>query len=354
MSDTLTRLESLPFEFELPRELEANEPTEHRGIERDEVKMMVTSKATGRNVDALFRDLPRFLEPGDLVVINVSATLPAALDGRLEDREVIVHLSTQLPGGIWLLELREKDGSKTRTYAGGSPGRSVRLPGGGAASLLERFPPNARSAARLWLASLDLPSELGAYLARFGRPIAYDLAEPKPLELYQTVFASVPGSAEMPSAGRGFTHRTISELATKGVSVAPILLHTGVSSLELGEHPYDEYYEVPLQTARAVNAAKTWGKRVVAVGTTVVRALETVMSGGEAHPGKGWTDVVIESDSEIRAVDALITGWHEPRASHLSLIEAVAGRRVMSGAYLAAVERGYRWHEFGDLHLILP
>jgi S-adenosylmethionine:tRNA ribosyltransferase-isomerase len=342
------------FDFRLPLELESNEPTEFRGIERDDVRLMVTSRSSGTNVDARFRDLPDFLEPGDLVVVNVSATLPAALDGRLDAHEVIVHLSTRLPAGLWLLELREPDGFRNRTYRGGSSGDRVLLPGGGAAKLLERSPPDAHGAARLWVTSLDLPCGLFDYLDLHGKPIAYTLTDPLPLALYQTAYAQVPGSAEMPSAGRGFTDRTISRLATKGVTIAPLLLHTGVSSLELGEHPYDEYYEVPLQTARQVNATRSWGGRVVAVGTTVVRALETVESGGEAHPGKGWTDLVVEPARPPRLIDGLVTGWHEPRASHLSLIEAVAGRSVMSAAYEAAIERGYRWHEFGDLQLILP
>ena len=342
------------LDFRLPPELETNEPTELRGIERDDVRMMVTTKSTGTNVDARFRDLPDFLEAGDVVVVNTSATVPAAVPARHGGRDVILHLSTRLPAGLWLAELREFDGSKNRTYREASPGGTVELPGGGAAKLLERFPPTAHSAARLWVTSLDLPDGPLDYLAGYGRPITYVLTEPRPLALYQTVYADVPGSAEMPSAGRGFTHRTISALATKGVAIAPLLLHTGVSSLEIGEAPYDEYFEVPLQTARQVNAAKEWGGRVIAVGTTAVRALETVVAAGEAHPGKGWTDLVIDDGHPPRLVDGLITGWHEPRASHLSLIEAVAGRAVMTAAYLAAVERGYRWHEFGDLQLILP
>jgi S-adenosylmethionine:tRNA ribosyltransferase-isomerase len=343
-----------PLDFRLPSELETNVPTELRGIERDDIRMMVTTTSTGTHVDAHFRDLPDFLEAGDLVVVNTSATLPAALPGRHGGRGVRLHLSTQLPAGLWLAELREVDGSKSRTYRRGDPGDKVELPGGGAANLLERFPPDVHGAARLWVTSLDLPSPTLDYLDDHGRPITYDLTQARPLELYQTVYAIVPGSAEMPSAGRGFTHRTISALATKGVGIAPLVLHTGVSSLEMGEPPYEEYFDVPLRTARLVNATKEWGGRVIAVGTTVVRALESVASGGEAHPGRGWTDLVVDPSRPPRIVDGLITGWHEPRASHLSLIEAVAGRSVMTAAYLAAVERGYRWHEFGDIQTILP
>jgi S-adenosylmethionine:tRNA ribosyltransferase-isomerase len=183
---------------------------------------------------------------------------------------------------------------------------------------------------------------------------------------YQSVYATEVGSAEMPSAGRAFTPELITRLVANGVRIVPLILHTGVASLEDDEPPYEEFYRVPAETAEAINAARAAGRRVIAVGTTVVRALETVTDrNGSIHPGEGWTDVFITPERGIRSVDAMLTGLHEPRSTHLSMLEALAGRGSVcaltnSGrehlqvAYAEALEEGYLWHEFGDLHLILP
>jgi S-adenosylmethionine:tRNA ribosyltransferase-isomerase len=141
----------------------------------------------------------------------------------------------------------------------------------------------------------------------------------------------------------------------RGVQVAPLLLHTGVASLESHEPPYAEFYRVPAATARAVNGARAAGRRVVAVGTTAVRALETVTEqSGVAHPGEGWTDLVITPERGLRAVDGLLTGLHEPRATHLAMLAALCGAGHLRRTYGEALRHGYLWHEFGDLHLILP
>ena len=153
----------------------------------------------------------------------------------------------------------------------------------------------------------------------------------------------------MPSAGRPFTKRALTRLRERGIGVQRITLHTGVSSQERGERPYPERFSVSSHTADRVNAAR----RVIAVGTTVVRALETVADErGRVHPGEGWTNLVITPERGIRAVDALLTGWHEPEASHLLMLEAFAGRELLEHSYAEAVASGYRWHEFGDLHLL--
>jgi S-adenosylmethionine:tRNA ribosyltransferase-isomerase len=193
-----------------------------------------------------------------------------------------------------------------------------------------------------------------------------------PSAMYQTVFATEPGSAEMPSAGRPFTAELVTRLISRGIEIAPLLLHTGVASLEKHEPPYEEYYRVTRHTAERVNAARGAGHRVIAVGTTVVRALETVTDErGTTFPGEGWTDLVIAADRPVRSVTGLISGFHEPRATHLSLLERVAaiagpdggadaevsagvsGRRQLARAYSEARRLGYLWHEFGDSHLIV-
>ncbi len=207
---------------------------------------------------------------------------------------------------------------------------------------------------RLWRVAVagDLPRTLG----RTGRPIAYGYLDRRyPLADYQTVFGIDPGSAEMPSAARPFTADLVTRLIAKGVGVSPITLHTGLSSQEAGEAPQAERYSVPEGTAEAVNATKARGGRVVAVGTTATRALETVVGAdGRVYASSGWTERVISPDDPVRVVDGLITGWHDPEASHLMLVESVAGPALTQAAYDAAVAGGYLWHEFGDSALLLP
>jgi S-adenosylmethionine:tRNA ribosyltransferase-isomerase len=336
--------------FELPERLEAHEPAEERGLARDEVRMLVASRSTGELVDAEFRDLPEALAPGDVVVVNTSATLAASLPAERPDGSAIrLHLSTPVPGTTnhWVVELR----------CGAAPCRSAQaetlaLPAGARARLLAPYLPGRR----LWVARLELLEPLFDYLTEHGAPIRYRyVPRGLPLDRYQTVFALEPGSAEMPSAGRPFTHQLVTALVARGVAIAPLVLHTGVSSLEEGEAPYPERYRVPEATARMVTSARRSGGRVIAVGTTAVRALETVARpDGRLVAGEGWTDLVVSPERPPRVVDGLLTGWHEPGASHLHLLDAVAGRELVARSYAAALARGYLWHEFGDVHLIVP
>jgi S-adenosylmethionine:tRNA ribosyltransferase-isomerase len=338
--------------FELPTRLEANEPPEARGLARDAVRLMVARRSDGSLTHARFHDLPSFLAPGDVVVINTSATMPASLRARRAGGASFeLRLSTPAPddaAGHWVVELRREG----RRYGAVRVGETFELPAGGCAEILAPY----LGGNRLWLARLDLPANVAAYLARHGSPIRYGyVPEEWPLDAYQTVFAAETGSAEMPSAGRPFTAELVTRLLTQGVLVAPLVLHTGVSSPERHERPYPERYRVPETTARLVNAAHVWGGRVVAVGTTVVRALETVAKeDGTVRAGEGWTNLVVTPERGLRTVDALISGWHEPEASHLDLLRASAGDELLARSYAAALERGYLWHEFGDSHLVLP
>jgi S-adenosylmethionine:tRNA ribosyltransferase-isomerase len=333
----------------IPAELEATRPPEARGMRRDEVRLMVSDGQGIRH--RRFRDLPLELRPGDLLVVNVSATLPAAV---VAGPDLVVHFSTTLPGGLHVVEMRKLTGSTSLPHDESRPGK-VALPGGAIVDLLTPYPVGSRSR-RLWAARLELGCPLPEYLTTWGRPIRYRHTDgPYPLEAYQTVFARVPGSAEMPSAARPFTERLVTTLVASGISIAPLTLHTGVSSLETGEAPYPEWFQVPEATAALVNQTHDGGGRVVAVGTTVVRALETTAdSSGRAHPGETWTDLVIGPEHRLRVVDGLITGWHEPESTHLDLLGAVAGGTRLSESYRIALETGYLWHEFGDSHLILP
>jgi S-adenosylmethionine:tRNA ribosyltransferase-isomerase len=335
--------------LELPVRLEAHEPPEARGVGRADVAMLVGRRHELELVHARFDELPRFLSAGDLLVVNTSATLPAALDARLGERRVQLWLSSPAPDGTWLVELRTSDRAP---YPRPPVGARLDLTGGGHAQLLARF----AGSERLSVARFELEGPLQDYLGRHGRPIRYGyVPQPWPLDAYRTVFALEPGSAEMPSAGRPFTAELVTELVARGVLFSPVTLHTGVSSPEHGEPPFPERFQVPPATARLVNAVRGWNARVIAVGTSVVRALETVAAAdGTVSEGRGWTSLVVTPERGLLAVDGLLTGWHESDSSHLELLEAAAGVELLERSYQAALEHGYLWHEFGDLQLILP
>ncbi|WP_432118825.1 S-adenosylmethionine:tRNA ribosyltransferase-isomerase [Streptomyces sp. bgisy032] len=337
-------------------ELSARVPVEQRGPgrERDSVRMLVSRGAEVTH--HAFTDLPGLLRAGDLLVVNTSPTLAAAVDGRLGHARVVVHFSTRGDDGRWAVELRDPDGRGTTRARAGAPGDEVGLPGG--VRLVVEEPLSERGE-RLWWARVSGAGVPGL-LREHGRPIRYSYTErDQPLSVYQTVFAlpsaDGAGSAEMPSAARPFTARMVAELVSRGVQFAPVTLHTGVASAEAHEPPYPERFSVPEASARLVNAARAGGGRVVAVGTTAVRAVESAaVAGGVVRARAGWTDLVVTPERGVRVVDGLLTGLHEPEASHLLMLEAVAGRVAVERGYQAALEGRYLWHEFGDVHLVLP
>jgi S-adenosylmethionine:tRNA ribosyltransferase-isomerase len=351
--------------FTLPAHLEAAEPPEARGLRRDEVRLLVSRIDTDSIAHTRFSELSQWLSPGDLLVVNTSATLNAALMARASNGDRFeVHLSTQLPGNFWALELRRPGPVASLPYRDASAGRTFELEGGGHMTLLAPYPFVDRLAAqsRLWIAALELDQPVVPYLERFGTPIRYSyVARSWPESMYQTVFAIEPGSAEMPSAARPFTPELVTRLVSNGIQIAPLLLHTGIASLEDHEPPYEEFFRVSPDTAERVNAAKRARHRIVAVGTTVVRALETVTDiRGMTSSGEGWTNLVIGPERPLRVVNGIVTGFHEPHATHLSMIEqvivAAGGDRSSSHlarAYREAQQAGYLWHEFGDSHLII-
>jgi S-adenosylmethionine:tRNA ribosyltransferase-isomerase len=330
------------LDFQLPEVLEAHVPPEARGLARDQVRLLVSHRSDDSIEHRGFRDLPDVLRPGDLVVANDSATLAAALTAHRQDgSQINLHISTRLPADLWVVEPRRIDAIE---------GEILCLPGGATARLLVPY----MGSRRLWVAQID--TDVPALLVRFGRPIAYPYVHGQwPLEIYQTAYAGPPGSAEMPSAGRAFSPDVLEQLAHRGIQFVTLTLHTGVASLEGHERPYAEEYRVPELTARAVRSAMADGRRVIAVGTTVVRALESAAdeSDGEVIASHAWTELMITPERGVRVVDSLLTGFHEPRASHLAMLEAIAGRRHLEVAYQAALDGRYLWHEFGDLHLIL-
>jgi S-adenosylmethionine:tRNA ribosyltransferase-isomerase len=338
-----------------PRVDAAPAPAEARGLSREDVRLLVASPEGITH--ARFRDLPDHLRAGDVVVVNDSATVPGELDAESPSRgPVVLHLATPLDDGTWVIEVRTPVDA-ARAVLDAEPGDRFAA-GPVTVTLVEPYPRADSSPTgtgnRLWQALVDGP--LGAHLRDHGRPIAYGcLSRRYPLSAYQTVFATHPGSAEMPSAARPFTHGLVTRLVTKGVAIAPVTLHTGVSSQEAGELPQPERFAVPAATVRLVNAVRAGGGRVVAVGTTATRALESAADeDGTLVERHGWTERVVSPAGPPRVVTGLVTGWHDPAASHLLLVEAVAGRDLAQRAYEAAIAERYLWHEFGDAALLLP
>jgi S-adenosylmethionine:tRNA ribosyltransferase-isomerase len=337
--------------FRRPPASDATEPPEAHGVARDAVKLLVAEPNGVHH--ARFADLGDYLRPGDLLVVNNSATLPAAVDGRRDGHDVAVHFSTALADKVWVVELRPAVNA-TGHLPDIRPGERIELPGGGALIVGPSYPQPGTDGSRLWTARVVSEGDVASYLTRYGRPIRYAYVPRQwPLESYQTVFARVAGSAEMPSAARPFSTELVTALVATGIAIAPITLHAGVSSAEPGEPPVPEPFEVPPATARMVNLTHASGGRVIAVGTTVTRALESAASDHGLQAASGWTDLVLGPDHRARVVDGLITGWHDVGASHLLLLEAVAGADVVAMAYREAVEHRYLWHEFGDSALLL-
>ena len=334
--------------FERPQELQATAPAELRGLARDEVRLMVSTAAG--HVHTRFMHLAQYLQAGDLLVVNRSATLPASLAAVAACGRFRLNLSTDYGRGLWLAEPRwdyDRPGPLPLEV-----GETIAV-GGAPATVLGPYP----GLPRLRFVQLG---EQARRLRRGGEPIRYGyVREPYPLSAYQTIFARVPGSAEMPSAGRPFTRRVLQSLKQRGVQIASVLLHTGVSSLEvetarLEEHPMvAEPFAVAQAAAAAVNRARSEGRRVIAVGTTVVRALESAWDGCQVRPVQGFTRTFIHPGRGVATVDGLISGFHDPLASHLAMLYAVAGQARVRDAYAQAVAHGYLWHEFGDSHLLL-
>ena len=332
---------------------DATEPPEAHGVARDAITLLVARPGGMRHVR--FVDLGDFLRPGDLLVVNTPATMPAAIAGQRAGRPIAIHFSAARAEKVWVVELRPA-GNASGYLTDIRPGERIDISGGGALVIVSSYPQPGVDGGRLWTARAIVEGDVVSYLARHGRPIRYSHVPRRwPLSYYQTVFARHPGSAEMPSAARPFSTELVTALVADGIAIAPITLHAGVSSAGLGEPPAAELYAVPPATARLVNLTHGAGGRVIAVGTTATRALESAADAdGVVEPAVGWTDLVLGPDRPCRVVDGLITGWHEAGASHLLLLEAVAGPELVAAAYREAVEHSYLWHEFGDSALLLP
>jgi S-adenosylmethionine:tRNA ribosyltransferase-isomerase len=346
-----------PLTFTLPEELMATAPPERRGLRRDGVKLLVLDRKTHATKHLLFRQLPDELRPGDLLVLNNSRTLPAVLVGFADSpsRQIELRLAEQLADGTWLVLLL--CGSAALFDCGLRSGMTVRFGDDLTARVLEPDP----KIPRLWHVDFSKTgSELIDTFYRLGSPIRYEyVSGPLRLDDYQTVYASAPGSSEMPSAGRAFTWELLLNLRRRGIKVVPLTLHTTLSSLmdddlDRAHYPKEENFSISFETARSINETRAAQGRVIAVGTTVVRALESAAeSNGPLSPRQGYTRLQIDRSHKLKIVDGLLTGLHEPYASHLDLLSAFVSPSVLKVAYEEALRRGYLWHEFGDLNLIL-
>ncbi len=321
---------------------------------RDAVRMLVATKSDGSLVHSHFSELPRFLDEGDLVVINTSGTLAAEVDGTAPDGSAVeVHLSTQLPAGLWTVEVR-RDG---RAYLGASAGESSRLPGGGRVDLLAPYSPGPGGVGvRLWVSLVETPERLHSFLARHGRPIRYGYVRGSyPIRPTRTSTppsparprCRAPGAPSPPRCSRAWWPRA---WAWRRSCCTPAWRRSRRTSRPT---PSTSGCRRRRRTGSTTPAAPAG--RVIAVGTTVVRALESVVDEhGHVHPNEGWTETVVSPERPVRSIDGFLTGWHEPEASHLAMLEAIAGRPLLEASYAAALDEGYLWHEFGDVHLILP
>lgn len=337
------------MKFELPEELNAKEPPERRGIRRDYVKMMVLDKTTGQTNHTQFYHLDRYLKKGDLLVLNASRTVPAVLKSQkeMDGTEVEIRLAHRKNESIW--EALPVSGNVKK-------GDVIRFSSTLTATIIEQ----SDKTPFVLLAFNLCCSSLFNQIYRLGEPVRYEyIQEPWNLDYYQTVFATKPGSVEMPSAGRAFSWELLFRLQKKGVKIAYITLHTGLSYLlddkwHKGPDTNFENYEVPKETAEMILETKRSGGKVIAVGTTVVRTLETVArEKGILQAASGWTNLYITENTKLQVCDGLITGMHEPEASHLQLLSAFVDREKLYDAYTDAIQQRYLWHEFGDMNLIL-
>ena len=348
---------SAPFSFTLPPELSAKEPPERRGLARDHVRLMVIERATARVEHTRFDRVGQYLRSGDLLVFNTSRTLPASLQACAAPVGpcMEIRLAEHLPDGSWLALLLCERGDPFS--CGLREGMQIIFGEELTGTVTER---DSRIP-RLWRISFSKSGpELIDLLYRLGRPVRYEyVSAPWDLDYYQTVYAKEPGSAEMPSAGRAFTWRLLFELRRQGIDMAYLVLHTTLSSYMDDEldalHPAsEEEYFINSTAAAKINDARSKGGRIIAVGTTVVRALESVADeNGKVQAGHGYTQLHITADHQLKVVDGLLTGLHEPEASHLDLLAAFLPATQIRDAYLEAVRLGYLWHEFGDLNLIV-
>ena len=336
------------FDYDLPPELIAQTPL----TRRDESRLLVLNRQTGATEHRVFHDLPSYLKPGDVLVLNDTRVLPARLLGRPAHSggKVEVLLLKEVAPGQW--EVLVKPGRRC-------PEGQELIFGAGrlTARVLSRTPEGGRI-----MAFSKAGGEFLTLLDEIGRmPLPpYIHAELKDQERYQTVYARHLGSAAAPTAGLHFTPELLTTIAAQGVEILYLTLHVGLGTFRPvreerieEHHMHEEYYLIRSEVAERINAAKAEGRRVVAVGTTVVRTLEAAGRSGRVKAGAEWTDLFIYPGFKFKIIDALITNFHLPKSTLLMLVAAFAGRETILRAYAEAVRQRYRFFSFGDAMLIM-
>lgn len=328
--------------FILPHELHAAFPPERRGVRRDHVRMMTIDRKSGKVIHDSFNHLADYVKPGDMIVLNNSRTIPAALRATIHSQEIEVRLARCLSETSWealiLLDNVEI-------------GDCLQFSDELSAVVIDRKRDSPLLVLRFSISGLSLFQ----HVYSLGEPIRYEYIEESwDLHYYQNVYGTVPGSVELASAGRAFSWEMLLDLQKRGIQLSYLQLHTGLSYLndnnQLSPKENIERYDIPQETMAAVLKTKASGGKVIAVGTTVVRALESAVSTGISS---GETALYIDAAFPLEIVDGIITGFHEPEASHLDMLTAFISPEILFNAYGEAIREKYLWHEFGDINFII-
>ncbi|KHF39721.1 S-adenosylmethionine:tRNA ribosyltransferase-isomerase [Halalkalibacter okhensis] len=331
------------YPFVIPQHLHASLPAEVRSHQREAVRLLVQNRQTGHVTHDTFAHLSNYLKKGDVLILNKSRTIPAVL---YTTDHIEVRLARKCSTDIW--EVLSSDQSEI--------GDTLHFTNNVRATVIDKSKKTPLISIRFSIKG----DEFYNFLYINGTPIHYEyLQDHWPLQAFQTVYSSVPGSIEMPSAGRALTWRMLAALQNKGIKIGFVSLHSGLSYFEDDRWPdpifQPEPFSVPVETVKLIQTAKNERSNVIAVGTTVVRALESAVdTNHNLQATAGETTLHIKSNSALQVVDGLLTGFHEPEASHLDMLSAFIDKNHLLAAYEEAIRQEYLWHEFGDVNLLLP
>ena len=342
-----SRLSAADFDYPFDPSLIAQRPLADRGASR----MLVLHRGTGSVEHRQFRDFPDLLNPGDALVVNATRVIPARLKGARDNGgEAEILLVHAEPDGSWLAMVHP--GGKLKA------GRTVRVGEGATAEVIEVLTGGLRRIR--FSGGLRVEQVMERYGATPLPPYIARPAEPEDRERYQTIFARADGSVAAPTAGLHFTPEILAQVRGRGVQVAEVILHVGPGTFkpvevdDLARHTmHPEWFTVPEESARTINRARADERRVVVVGTTVARALETAGASGMVEATSGWTSLFIHPPYRFRVVEALLTNFHLPRSTLLMLVAAFAGYEETMAAYREAVAQRYRLYSYGDAMLIV-
>jgi S-adenosylmethionine:tRNA ribosyltransferase-isomerase len=345
-------LKAKELDYELPFHLAAREPPEVNGRSRDSSRLLVMKRKTQEIEHSYFYDVGNYLCTGDLLVLNDTRCINSVLPGKLETGgKIEVLLCTPKDNDTWNCQLLP-DGINARV------GQTIDF---GDGELRAKIVDKSSEFDWLFVIRFSPVNDFEAKCNKIGRPVLSPyISKIWDVKYYNTVYAKKFGSAEMPAAGRHFTNELLEKLARQGIQHVFVTLHTGLSSISVKEENfedhkmYEEPYEITEDTANIINKVKNSGGKIVAVGTTVTRVLETVANNkGKVKPEKGYTRLYIYPGYKWKIVDALITNFHPPRSSRIALAAAFTGKDLLMRGYKEAIERGYKFYEFGDTTLTI-